>query len=162
MSVPEVVSTSEVRITSMIGSESETVASANLHLRFRLMLVSRCFRLRAGQLRTIHVSPSSTTLTIMNLRALEDLRAKFRDPSSPFYLAPGEKGPESPDPVPSSVTEQTNREAAAAEARQEFCRMGYDPATFYEQKVVWGDHDSFQCVCLLPRLRVSQRMATDL
>ncbi|KAF9779317.1 HotDog domain-containing protein [Thelephora terrestris] len=24
--------------------------------------------------------------------------------------------------------------------------MGYDPDTFYEQKVVWGDHDSFQHV----------------
>jgi len=93
------------------------------------MLVSRCFRLRAGQLRAIH-----------------DLRNRFKDPSSPFYLAPGEKGPESPDPVPPSVTERVNYESAAAEAKQELSRMGYDPATFYEQRVVWGDHDSFQHV----------------
>jgi hypothetical protein len=80
------------------------------------------------------------------LRGFKNLRDKFKDPSSPFYLAPGEKGPESPDPVPSLVTEQASYESAAAEAKRELSRMGYDPAAFYEQKVVWGDLDSFQCV----------------
>lgn len=71
---------------------------------------------------------------------------------SPFYLAPGEKGPESPDPIHPlpSVTEKVGYEPAAAEAREELGRMGYDPTTFYEQRVVWGDHDSFQYVFQLP------------
>jgi hypothetical protein len=112
------------------------------------MLVAslRCLRPRAGQLRTIHVSYPFPTCRFANLSRFKDLRNKFKDPSSPFYLAPGEKGPESPDPVPSLVTEQANRDSAAAEAKRELCRMGYDPVTFYEQRVVWGDHDSFQCV----------------
>jgi hypothetical protein len=110
------------------------------------MFVSRCFRLRAGKLRTIHVSFSRHTFTFAGLREFKDLRDKFKDPSSPFYLAPGEKGPESPDPVPSPVTGQDNHESAAAEAKRKLIRMGYDPSVSSEQKVVWGDLDSFQCV----------------
>jgi len=45
------------------------------------------------------------------------------------------------------VTEHASYESAAAEAKQELGRMGYDPTTFYEQRVVWGDHDSFQYYC---------------
>lgn len=44
------------------------------------------------------------------------------------------------------MKEQANHETTTAEAKQELSRMGYDPATFYEQRVVWGDHDTFQCV----------------
>jgi len=114
------------------------------------MFAGRCFRLRAGQFRTIHVGSSLCTTIHANLNGFQDLRNKFKDPSSPFYLAPGEKGPESPDPVPPPVTEQVDHESAAADAKQELSRMGYDPATFYEQRVVWGDHDSFRCVFQLP------------
>jgi len=121
-------------------------ASVYSQLHLRPMLVSRCFRhLRAGQLRAIHVRLSLSTPVRTNLKGFQDLRDKFKDPLSPFYLAPGEKGPESPDPVPSPpVMEQASNESVAAEAKQELGRMGYDPTTFYEQRVVWGDHDSFQ------------------
>lgn len=110
------------------------------------MLVRRCFRLRVGQLRTIHVGLSLYTSIQVNLNGFQDLRDKFKDPSSPFYLALGEKGPESPDPVPPPVKEQVNRETVAAEAKRELRRMGYDPTSFYEQRIAWGDLDSFQCV----------------
>ena len=114
----------------------------------QLMLVSRCFRhMRAGQFRAIHVRLLLPTFIRTDLKGFQDLRDKFKDPLSPFYLAPGEKGPESPDPAPpSSVTEQAGYESAAVKARQELSQLGYDPTTFYEQRVVWGDHDSFQYV----------------
>ena len=91
--------------------------------------------------------------SLQTLKEFQDLRDKFKDPLSPFYLAPGEKGPESPDPAPSSpATEQVSHGSAAVEARKELTRMGYDPTAFYEQKVVWGDHDSFQWAFrILPR-----------
>ena len=120
--------------------------SVNSCLSLELMLVSRCFQhLRVGQLRAIHVGSRCLHPSIQTLKEFQDLRGKFKDPLSPFFLAPGEKGPESPDPAPSSpATERTSHDSAAVEARRELSRMGYDPTAFYEQKVVWGDHDSFQ------------------
>ena len=116
------------------------------------MLVSRCSRhLRAGQFRAIHVRLLLSTFIRTDLKGFQDLRDKFKDPLSPFYLAPGEKGPESPDPAPSSpVTERASYESAAIKARQELSQLGYDPTTFFEQRVAWGDHDSFQCVLRFP------------
>jgi len=32
------------------------------------------------------------------------------------------------------------------EARAQLSALGYDPTSFWEQKVVWGDHDAFQHV----------------
>ncbi|TFY56840.1 hypothetical protein EVJ58_g7392 [Rhodofomes roseus] len=32
------------------------------------------------------------------------------------------------------------------EARAQLSEMGYDPSSFWEQKIVWGDHDAFQHV----------------
>lgn len=90
--------------------------------------------------------------TRINLKGFKGLRDKFKDPSSPFYLAPGEQGPESPDPIPSSVTEQPGHESAATEAQRELVKIGYHPTTFYEQRVGWGDLDSFQCVLSVRRL----------
>lgn len=37
---------------------------------------------------------------------------------------------------------------AAREGREKLIAMGYDPASFWEQQVVWGDHDSFQYVTI--------------
>lgn len=34
--------------------------------------------------------------------------------------------------------------SAAAEARTELMKLGYDPTSFWDQPIVWGDHDSFQ------------------
>ncbi|KAF9528939.1 Thioesterase/thiol ester dehydrase-isomerase [Crepidotus variabilis] len=81
------------------------------------------------------------------------LQAAFRDPSSPYYLAPGERGPEDPNSPPvESVLNKAASEAMetlvdplrAAEARLE--KRGFDPKSFWEQRIVWGDHDSFQHV----------------
>jgi hypothetical protein len=30
------------------------------------------------------------------------------------------------------------------EAYQKLTAAGFDPASFWEQKIAWGDHDSFQ------------------
>ena len=56
------------------------------------------------------------------------------------------------------MTEQVNHESAAVEAKRELSRMGYDPTTFYEQRVVWGDHDSFQCVFSLQKVVLCERV----
>ncbi|KDQ18870.1 hypothetical protein BOTBODRAFT_184712 [Botryobasidium botryosum FD-172 SS1] len=86
--------------------------------------------------------------------SIRDLQAAFRDPKSPFYLAPGEKGPASPDEASSAAgrTITTNatqpmfddrpddRESAINYALEK----GYDPASFWEQKICWGDLDSFR------------------
>jgi len=89
----------------------------------------------------------------------------FRDPSSPFHLAPGTVGPASPDPpseaellhtlaqseIAPSVTERAIEKAieavdSAEEGRKKLLEMGFDPGSFWEQPVVWGDHDAFQHV----------------
>lgn len=75
---------------------------------------------------------------------MQDLQNSFRDPSSPFYLAPGTQGPDSPD-APAEVV-PANEHSAAAEAKRKLTELGYDPTCFWEQKIVWGDHDSFQYV----------------
>ncbi|KAI0923574.1 hypothetical protein AcV5_009076 [Taiwanofungus camphoratus] len=92
-----------------------------------------------------------------SIRSLQDA---FRDPSSPFHIAPGTQGPASPDP-PSELVERLHTEAvvsppsedveatlspSAAEARTTLLDMGFDPSSFWEQRIVWGDHDAFQHV----------------
>lgn len=69
---------------------------------------------------------------------------RFKDPTSPFHLPPGTQGPDSPDPLPEEVS-------PADEGRATLAALGYDPDSFWEQPVVWGDHDSFQCVTMLVR-----------
>ncbi|EJF64420.1 Thioesterase/thiol ester dehydrase-isomerase [Dichomitus squalens LYAD-421 SS1] len=71
---------------------------------------------------------------------IETLQKKFRDPSSPYHIAPGTQGPDSPDPP---VEEPLSPEE---EGRTKLAELGYDPESFWEQKVVWGDHDAFQHV----------------
>ncbi|CCM02657.1 uncharacterized protein FIBRA_04761 [Fibroporia radiculosa] len=67
------------------------------------------------------------------------LQDAFRDPSSPFHIPPGSQGPASPDP-PVDVLDP------AEEARETLIALGYDPTSFWEQRIVWGDHDAFQHV----------------
>ncbi|GBE86682.1 hypothetical protein SCP_0905620 [Sparassis crispa] len=93
-----------------------------------------------------------------SIRALQDA---FRDPSSPFHIPPGTKGPASPDPPAESELLHTvaasnpptdaevaaaEGETPAAEGRRRLLELGYDPSSFWEQHVVWGDHDAFQHV----------------
>ncbi|KDQ61925.1 hypothetical protein JAAARDRAFT_31417 [Jaapia argillacea MUCL 33604] len=96
--------------------------------------------------------------------SLRSLQAAFKDPSSPFYLAPGTQGPDSPDAPPSqnqpphsnfstsSVTASLGADTKAVqgtaeeEAKEKLLELGYDLESFWEQKIVWGDHDSMQHV----------------
>ncbi|KAF8909276.1 HotDog domain-containing protein [Gymnopilus junonius] len=85
---------------------------------------------------------------------LEELQAAFRDPSSPFHLPPGTQGPESPDSPPDpahlaaalGLSESVEALEPLEEARRKLLKAGLDPGSFWEQRVVWGDHDSFQHV----------------
>ncbi|KAG5652809.1 hypothetical protein H0H81_003578 [Sphagnurus paluster] len=90
--------------------------------------------------------PTSSKVKIMNCRhkSISALQAAFRDPSSPYYIPPGTTGPSSPDPEPveAAATELNPLE----EAKQKLTEAGFDPASFWEQRIVWGDQDPFQCV----------------
>ncbi|KAG1851709.1 hypothetical protein F4604DRAFT_1883570 [Suillus subluteus] len=75
----------------------------------------------------------------------------FRDPSSPFHIAPGQAGPESPDsppplpdPTPSQSSHPTAVGSLAENARAKLISMGYDEGSLWEQSIVWGHHDSFR------------------
>jgi hypothetical protein len=74
------------------------------------------------------------------------LLAAFRDPTSPFYIPPGSQGPESPDdPVQLQTSSSELREDDALEQAREKLRVaGFDPKSFWEQHIVWGDHDAYQ------------------
>ncbi|PIL24811.1 hypothetical protein GSI_12697 [Ganoderma sinense ZZ0214-1] len=54
----------------------------------------------------------------------------------------GTQGPESPDPP----ADETELLSPAEEERAKLSELGFDPESFWEQQVVWGDHDSFQHV----------------
>jgi len=97
----------------------------------------------------------------LKMSTIESLLRAFKDPSSPFHLREGEVGPASPDEPPRSGFIQTqpfstaagsfeanneNFAAAAEEARSYALSKGHDPDSFYEEKVVWGDMDSFRHV----------------
>ncbi|KAF8652596.1 hypothetical protein AX16_004317 [Volvariella volvacea WC 439] len=88
-------------------------------------------------------------------RYKSSISAAFRDPTSPFYIAPGTTGPASPDsppsldarPITTATTPATKDHAGLVQdAREKLRKAGMDPASFWEQRIVWGDHDSFQHV----------------
>ncbi|KAI0682176.1 hypothetical protein BC835DRAFT_1424747 [Cytidiella melzeri] len=79
-------------------------------------------------------------------RSHSNIKAAFRDPSSPFHLRPGTKGPAHPEDHNVSEIDSSVAEAG----RVELLRLGFDPTSFWEQPIVWGDHDSFQCVPSTP------------
>jgi len=89
----------------------------------------------------------------------QSLRAAFKNPSSPFYIPPGETGPASPDEPPKSsesihpakqgsepVEQSMSMEEAAGAAREALVSMGYDANSFWEQSITWGHHDAFRQV----------------
>ncbi|OAX37106.1 hypothetical protein K503DRAFT_801505 [Rhizopogon vinicolor AM-OR11-026] len=90
--------------------------------------------------------------------SIKSLRDAFQDPTSPFHIAPGQTGPESPDaPPPSQASststttqpDESNRTAGsspAENARAKLISMGYDAGSFWEQSIVWGHHDAFRHV----------------
>ncbi|THH16688.1 hypothetical protein EW146_g3991 [Bondarzewia mesenterica] len=64
----------------------------------------------------------------------------FRDPSSPYHIKPGTHGPSHPNEIPGEPV------SAADEGRLKLTEQGYDPDSFWDQPIVWGDHDAFQHV----------------
>ncbi|KAF5379518.1 hypothetical protein D9615_006504 [Tricholomella constricta] len=92
------------------------------------MQLLRCCR------RTI---PTSFNALRTRHKTISALQAAFRDPSSPFHIPPGTNGPASPDEGTIDPLE---------EAQQKLMDAGFDPASFWEQRIVWGDQDSFQHV----------------
>lgn len=79
---------------------------------------------------------------------LQDLRAAFRDPNSPFYIPPGTTGPASPDeiPEPSTLSTPNNASDELENAHHKLLKNGFDPTSFWEQRIAWGDQDPFQYV----------------
>jgi len=112
---------------------------------------------------------------------IRELQEAFKNPDSPYHIAPGEKGPASPDELvpaqgdapPSSTldshmdwqhdmakpshrmqrmlensTEGTSafddRKPDRKAAEKYALDNGYDPTSFWEQKICWGDLDSFR------------------
>ncbi|KAG2057511.1 Thioesterase/thiol ester dehydrase-isomerase [Suillus hirtellus] len=85
--------------------------------------------------------------------SIKSLRDAFKDPSSPFHIAPGQAGPESPDsppappnPTPSQSSNPTVVGSSAENGRAKLLSMGYDAGSLWEQSIVWGHHDSFRHV----------------
>ncbi|KAG1771059.1 Thioesterase/thiol ester dehydrase-isomerase [Suillus placidus] len=94
--------------------------------------------------------PQTASLSGSSIKSLQDA---FRDPSSPFHIAPGQAGPESPDsslslpdPTPSQSSHPTAVGSLAENARAKLISMGYDAGSLWEQSIVWGHHDSFRHV----------------
>ncbi|KAA1475517.1 hypothetical protein DENSPDRAFT_428592 [Dentipellis sp. KUC8613] len=85
---------------------------------------------------------------LRSLSSIKELQAAFRDPSSPFHLPPGAVGPASPDAPEDDAfaAEADAMQAVAREAKAKLAAKGYDTASFWEQPIVWGDHDAFQHV----------------
>ncbi|ESK90120.1 thioesterase superfamily protein [Moniliophthora roreri MCA 2997] len=80
---------------------------------------------------------------------VQRLQQAFRDPSSPFHLPPGTQGPASPDSIEdnsSSWVLPTQDAEQYEQARRKMIEAGFCPQFLWEQKIVWGDHDSFQHV----------------
>ncbi|KAI0305802.1 hypothetical protein B0F90DRAFT_1872719 [Multifurca ochricompacta] len=75
-----------------------------------------------------------------NTSSIRELQAAFRDPASPFHIPEGSQGPASPDEQPTAVL------SAAEQGRRYFEDRGFDSTSFWEQPIVWGDHDAFQHV----------------
>ncbi|GJE99277.1 acyl-CoA thioesterase [Phanerochaete sordida] len=104
-------------------------------------------------LRTAHLARFSRTLTSVSRAApsvrhsssIKSLYAQFQDPASPFHIAPGTRGPAHEEDHGFDDVDGVDA-GAAEEARRELMRLGYDPTSFWEQHIVWGDHDSFQHV----------------
>ncbi|KAG1908100.1 Thioesterase/thiol ester dehydrase-isomerase [Suillus fuscotomentosus] len=94
--------------------------------------------------------PQTASLSGSSIKSLQDA---FKDPSSPFHIAPGQAGPESPDsppappdPTPSQSSNPTVVGSLAENGRAKLLSMGYDAGSLWEQSIVWGHHDSFRHV----------------
>ena len=57
-------------------------------------------------------------------------------------------GPSSPDVIPEATTLsiQHNASEELEKAYQQMVENGFDPLSFWEQRIAWGDQDSYQYV----------------
>ncbi|KAH7922229.1 hypothetical protein BV22DRAFT_674438 [Leucogyrophana mollusca] len=110
----------------------------------------------------LRVRPSFRALrrrTYSSGSSIQSLQAAFRDPSSPYHIAPGTVGPDSPDPPPLHASDSSKPATtaghpplsgppagAAEQARAKLIALGYDASSLWEQSIVWGHHDAFQHV----------------
>ncbi|GMK53541.1 hypothetical protein CspeluHIS016_0101270 [Cutaneotrichosporon spelunceum] len=102
------------------------------------------------------------------VREVNDLMAKFKNPASPYYLAPGEVGPASPDdhtvsrPLPGDSVEwdapafatsdrapklphmDRGYDRERATAHEWFDSNGFDTEGRVEWPVAWGDSDMYR------------------
>lgn len=74
----------------------------------------------------------------------QELQAKFRDPSSPYHIPPGTRGPEAPDSPSHTYGFNVAAISPLDKARERMKSRGFDPQSFWEQRIAWGDQDSFQ------------------
>ncbi|BEJ06485.1 hypothetical protein CcaverHIS641_0310070 [Cutaneotrichosporon cavernicola] len=115
--------------------------------------------------RPLHTRALHTTCAV---RKVDDLLAKFKNPSSPYYMAPGEVGPASPDdhtvsrPLPEEDVDWvappfTRHDRAPklphmdrgydrqrATVHEWFDSNGFDSEGRVEWPVAWGDSDMYR------------------
>ncbi len=80
---------------------------------------------------------------------LKSLADKFRDPSTPYYIAPGTRGPASEDDHQSSSSSSSStskHDASLTLADQHARQHGYDVGTRILVPVAWGEQDMFRHV----------------
>ena len=89
---------------------------------------------------------AETPMNLSGSSPQQSLQDAFRDPSSPYHIAPGTQGPAHPEDHNnlSDYGEIEEQRLIAEEGRRKLLELGYDPTSFWEQQIVWGDHDSFQ------------------
>jgi len=124
----------------------------------------------------LHSIPSryiSSSNATRNSDTVSKLQNAFRDPNSPFYLEPGAEGPADPgagfvnpektyllqnSTTGDSPTINSNvkphlespilliTDEMRAHAHSVLGKKGYDPTSYYEEVVNWGDMDAFKHV----------------
>jgi len=80
-----------------------------------------------------------------SLSTISALQAAFRVPISPFHTTPGSQAPDDSLQLQTSSSESLIVDALE-QAREKLRIAGFDPNSFWEQHIVWGDHDAFQHV----------------
>ena len=70
------------------------------------------------------------------------------NPSSSFRVPPDRSmGPPSPDATEAStLSTQHNASEELEKGYQRMLENGFDPLSFWEQRIAWGDQDSYQYV----------------
>ncbi|TCD67403.1 hypothetical protein EIP91_012438 [Steccherinum ochraceum] len=83
----------------------------------------------------------------MSVRLSPTVRQRVSRPDSCFH---SDSSPAFGEPVdwlkPNLEVSPHHNPAVAAEAVEKLLDLGFDPESFWEQEITWGDHDSFQHV----------------